>query len=334
MSLRLLSLVCCLTALSAVEPVFLADPAPFPLNDAKGGLESMLAYDDVCHLVANDGDGGRWVTAGATAESVRVVDGSPLGIQLFTVLRGTVYGAKIDSASATEKSFDLYRYDAGDNRAERLVHWILPVQDEITTMRVVVVQDHLYALFFTRVSSTTTGYQIIRSDGSQDGTEEIYRARSDFGFGPGFAAAGNHLFFTEVNGNGSEGREPHAIDVRDVEAGPVLLADIKPGDRTSGVDFSDATVVGDRIFFTASGDFTGQRLFVSDGTPAGTKRVPGLPDTGFPPTKFMGTDEELWLLAYSSEHGYEPHRTDGTTSQLVRDINPGSSSSTVGTFYE
>ncbi len=108
---------------------------------------------------------------------------------------------------------------------------------------------------------------------------------------------------------------------------PAIIKDILPG--SAGSAPSKLTLVGNRLFFTAT-NVTGERdLWVTDGTPSGTNRVttssfyptpPGEPDSL---TNVNGT---LFFQGYSPEQGLELWKAtvanNGTvTAELVKDIN-------------
>lgn len=107
-------------------------------------------------------------------------------------------------------------------------------------------------------------------------------------------------------------------------------------DATSqGRDFlQDAVALGGKLFFPAYDAPTGEELWSTDGTPAGTRIVrdiaPGAADST--PTALTPLNGKLVFAATDSAGGTEPWITDGTSSGTVRikDIVPGSSSSLAG----
>jgi ELWxxDGT repeat protein len=108
-----------------------------------------------------------------------------------------------------------------------------------------------------------------------------------------------------------------------------LVKDIAPGTFSGAV--SDLTNVNGTIFFTADDGVSGQELWKSDGTAAGTVLVKDInPGTGnsFPGflTNVNGT---LYFAATTTTDGRELWKSDGTAAGTVRvkDINAGSSSS-------
>src|SRR5262249_34612418 len=81
-----------------------------------------------------------------------------------------------------------------------------------------------------------------------------------------FAVCGQ-VFFTADDGQ--HGRELWRSD--STADGTVVIKDINPGPHQSKVTLSDtATVVDELLFFTADDGVGGERLYRSDGTPAGT----------------------------------------------------------------
>lgn len=136
-----------------------------------------------------------------------------------------------------------------------------------------------------------------------------------------FAGAQKAVFFMD---DGTSGAEPWVTDGTAV--GTVRLADVNPGagdSMTRGEEENDFvelratpvfTEVGGTMYFTARNDATGQELWATDGTPAGTRLVedvtPG-PDFGYGwGTAFRG---ELWF----GSSGPTLWKSDGTAEGTV-----------------
>src|SRR5262249_46314249 len=137
---------------------------------------------------------------------------------------------------------------------------------------------------------------------------------------------GRALFLAD---DGIHGREVWRSD--GVRGTTVLVKDTVPG-RGSPVPFDpwfDAVtaLAGGRLYFAGSAPGSGQELWTSDGTPAGTRLVkdiwPGA--DGSWPTIGASLDGILYFAAYDPDHGEELWRTDGTRSGtwLVKDLRPG-----------
>src|SRR5690606_18407212 len=97
--------------------------------------------------------------------------------------------------------------------------------------------------------------------------------------------------------------------------------------------------------FNAERPDSGWELWFSDGTPENTRLIrdiqPG-PGDGIPPPLFASRTypstarlgESLVFLADDGTSGAEPWVTDGTTAQLVADLNPGAAGSWPQDFHQ
>jgi ELWxxDGT repeat protein len=119
-----------------------------------------------------------------------------------------------------------------------------------------------------------------------------------------------------------------------------LVQDINPA--TAGSWPESLTAVGDRVFFTAEVPATGRELYVSDGTPAGTRLVKDIrPGSGgsipiSPGPHLTNVNGTLFFLANDGVHGDELWKSDGTAEGtiLVKDILPGPASPFTGDSTE
>ncbi len=110
----------------------------------------------------------------------------------------------------------------------------------------------------------------------------------------------------------------------------VLVKDIKTGGL--GANISLLKIMNDRLFFSANDGITGQEVWSSDGTAAGTTILKdvnpigdGLNNTF--PTRFSTVGSTLFFAGNDNVNGYELWKTDGTTTgtALVKDIKAGAS---------
>ncbi|RFS15332.1 ELWxxDGT repeat protein [Emticicia sp. C21] len=118
-------------------------------------------------------------------------------------------------------------------------------------------------------------------------------------------------------------------------AGTFLLKDINTPGRAS--DIKNVKVVSGKgalkAFFSANNGTLGEELWVTDGTPDGTKLVkdiyPG--SNSSLPSDFVQLQDKVLFSATEPTHGRELWITDGTEAgtELVKDIYPGSNSSFV-----
>ncbi|NMO13258.1 hypothetical protein HPC49_02700 [Pyxidicoccus fallax] len=107
--------------------------------------------------------------------------------------------------------------------------------------------------------------------------------------------------------------------------GSCLVRVLSPG--PTGLGPSEATRVGNRVFFAAEDPEHGRELWVSDGSAGGTRRVKDLwpGKTGSEPQSLLEYNGLLYFAASDPEHGRELWRSDGTDegTVLVQDLDPG-----------
>lgn len=174
-----------------------------------------------------------------------------------------------------------------------------------------------------------------RSDGTGSGTSPVPFFNQTAKSSPRnfLSINGRDLFF--VADDGIHGLEPWYWTP---ESGAVLLADIAAGQASS----SEFTVpryarIGssDLIFFRAWSSQTGDELWVTDGTPLGTRLVrdirPGV-ENGMgsePPVPF---GDAVFFWGNNGTLGAELWTSDGTAggTRLVKDIRPGPASGAFG----
>ena len=182
--------------------------------------------------------------------------------------------------------------------------------------------------------SASTGFELFTTDGSSVGTTLIKdinsgSANSD----PSeFVPLNGYLYFSAVTT--AEGRELWRTD--GTSGNTTLVKDINPGAASSNTDgnynlFSSGTF----LLFAATTPASGNELWISDGTSAGTVLLLDI-NTGNSgadssnPDHFTKVNNTILFTATDATHGNEIWKTDGTAggTVLVKDINPGSASST------
>jgi ELWxxDGT repeat protein len=194
-------------------------------------------------------------------------------------------------------------------------------------------------LYFA-ATTAAAGTELWASDGTAAGTVQVKDMQP--GAGAGFprqlAATATRLFFSADDG--STGREPWVSD--GTPAGTFRLKDIAPG-AAGGLPDDDALILGigwngaraatanGLYFFVADDGTTGQELWKSDGTPAGTVLLkdirPGA--LGSEPRALIGVGRKVFFVAADGTAGRELWVSDGTATGTVRvaDIAPGAESS-------
>ena len=148
----------------------------------------------------------------------------------------------------------------------------------------------------------------------------------------GLAVLGDSLYFTA----GSSASRHALWKVHGPTGGLSLVKHFPNG----GNGITNLAAAGGKLYFAArtAGNTVGDELYVSDGTPVGTVRLPS--NTGgsaYNPRGFTQVGGTVFFYATdgfdSASHGSELWATDGTpaNSRMVKDIVPGPNSSIVGT---
>ena len=273
-----------------------------------------------------------------------VSDGTPEGTHRLRDLRpGTAKGSSPDGFAAFGPSHVLFRAETG--RGHEL--WITDGTEAGTRLlkdidgpdrssdptALTVFDDRLYFA----AARADDGPGLWASDGSAEGTTLVAA-----GLRVEEAVAGpDRLFF--AGGDAEAPRKPWVSD--GTAAGTVMLSPLEVGEPIFSEGPAEAfahelVVLGGTLFFAEGGQRFGQRLWASDGTPAGTRVVRDLnPDWGgacaglvCPPTDYpralVAAGGRLFFVGRDDEHGAELWTSDGTEAgtTLVVDLRPGRAS--------
>ncbi|NOK06672.1 MULTISPECIES: ELWxxDGT repeat protein [Myxococcus] len=182
-------------------------------------------------------------------------------------------------------------------------------------------------MLYFGAGNASVNYGLWRSDGTAEGTVPIWGgAPMGFWFNSDLVTvAGTQIFFTVLKE--ATGNELWRTD--GTLEGTRFVRDLLPG---SGVSYIEKLwSVGDRVFFVDHA--AGQRhlLWTSDGTEEGTRVVYDATPWASPydaPIKAMAVmGERLYFAALGADDGanvgFELWTSDGNTSWLVKDIDPG-----------
>jgi ELWxxDGT repeat protein len=181
------------------------------------------------------------------------------------------------------------------------------------------------SVYFVATSSTT-GTEVWRSDGTAAGTvlmKDIFPKKG----------SSNASWLTNVNGvlyftanDGSHGYELWKSS--GTPESTVLVKDIKTEAKVSSSP-EMLTNVNGVLYFTAMDVTTGRELWKSDGTEAGTILTrdirPGTNAAGI--KNMVAVNNTLFFTASDGVYGHELWKSDGATTELVKDMTPGSSGS-------
>lgn len=172
----------------------------------------------------------------------------------------------------------------------------------------------------------SAGYRLWKTDGTEAGTVRIQATFPSWESPPKPAATDEALYFNATSGNRLRLWTCRADS--DV-ATPVEAA----GEIPSYITGSNLLVShGKRLYFAAARSYTESELWVTDGTPSGTRFVknisPAATGSLFEPP-FTAYHGEVFLAARTPETGLEIWRTDGTEegTRILRDIAPGTGDS-------
>ena len=158
------------------------------------------------------------------------------------------------------------------------------------------------------------GWSIWKTDGTRKGTVKVPTGSEIFWSNP-FPYRGK-IFFQNRDSNGAE---PWVTDL--TPSGTMMLKDTRPG-QYSGY-FKKPITMGGKVYFLAETSGYLYNLWVTDGTPAGTKRFLQSPMSDWNPVVVCGN--RLFFGAMDPLHGLEPWISDGTTAgtKILKDIRPG-----------
>ncbi len=259
-----------------------------------------------------------WISDGTAAGSVLLADIYPGTLGSTPSFGLDVGGALLFSAFDGVHGRELWKTD-GTTPGTSLVADLLTPGTTGSSLPSSLT-PHLGRLYF-EANDGVNGRELWSSDGTASGTRLL------FDLNPGPASAGIHavasfgdkLFFGSVDVLTSS---LTAVNVTDgTLAGTVQLAEFDP---PLFYTVESPTVFEDRLYFVMADQATGQELWVTDGTPAGTSLffefVPG-PGHGLPRNLFVH-EGELFFTAEHPTFGHELWKTDGTAggTVLVKDV--------------
>ena len=308
---------------------------------ASSSPANFAAYGAGFVFSATDGVTGIevWKSDGTTAGTVLAADiypgantsSSPSG---FTVLGANVYFAATDSTATTGTGRELYRYDG--TAATLVKDLYVGTSSGISgTGNMVAVGPTL----FLAGNDGTNGIELWKSDGTNAGTLLVANINT------AAAASSSPALLTPFGANvifnandGLTGIEPWVSD--GTAAGTVLLLDCAPTTLSSSPAIY--TPAGARVFFTAfdgtATTGTGRELYVTDGTPAGTKLVIDLYAgtlSGCSTIGLLAVGSNVLFAGQTLATGSEGWISDGTAAgtTLYADFWPGAGNGFPAPFY-
>jgi ELWxxDGT repeat protein len=166
--------------------------------------------------------------------------------------------------------------------------------------------------------------EVWRSDGTPAGTFRIFKNLGEAGELFGYQG---FLYFTAS-------REPFGtrrLYRAAVQGGgsPVALAQAEPAEVPQDLTDLQFTPANRRLFFKGWDADAGFDLWVTDGTPEGTRRVRRPGSASCAPDGLVAAGNRVFFSGDDGEHGRELWESDGTPggTRMVWDLNPGGFSS-------
>ena len=239
-------------------------------NSGNSSINNMVSYNGNLIFSANDNINGQelWISDGTEGGTHLIKDINPgpegSGISsifefnellFFTADNGS-NGNEIWQTDGTVEGTSILM-DIGINENSGL----------LSENRFIVFDNYFY---FLAQQNNMDSYDLWKSDGTASGTVFVKEILGN-SLGSIYGAA-TEDYFVFITDTSSKGREMWISDGTD--AGTSLLLDINPGSR-HGIPDSDYQVVasGNKVFFVAKIGFQNGKLWVTDGTEAGTHLV-------------------------------------------------------------
>ncbi len=300
-----------------------------------GGEDSSLSYFTLAHgslyfVVNGSISGERLWRSDGTAEGTRPVftdPAFPLSVRASVAFNGALY---LLASSDSGRSHHLWTSD-GTREGTQVVKTFAPGRAPFGLSRMG------ERLFFT-ADDGVHGSEPWVSDGTSAGTVMLKDLTPGSASSSlrSFAVAGSVFYFTvEVPFSGmqlwkSDGTSGGTVPLTNVPGGTIVV----PGAPRLR-DLGWLTFSGGTLFFSANDNLTGQELWKSDGTPAGTVRVKDIDPTGNASPQYLrDANGVLVFEAREPATGRELWKSDGTAEGTVRltDLPLGETGSVTGPF--
>lgn len=288
---------------------------------------------------ASDGKAGRelWISDGTLANTKMIDINPPVpgvtasdNVNYVETLFGNLIFAASDGTSAGNSGTELYISD-GTAAGTKLLKDIYPGTSSSNPSYMCRLGNYVYF----RADDGKNGTELWRTDGTAAGTVLFMDINivttTASGYPTYLTRIGDKIYFYATDG--LTGNELWVCD--GTKAGTKLVKDIYSGSSSSSPNYFARLGNTDKCVFAAydgtTGTGTGNELYITDGTAAGTKLLkdirPGGTNGSYPNyCRSMG--DKVYFAANDGTNGTELWVTDGTAAgtNMVKDIYPGSSS--------
>ncbi len=298
-----------------------------------------ISLNKTLYYVNDDGMHGKelWRSDGTADGTYMVMDINQGAVgsdpTQIMILNGKLVFAASDGKSVGNHGRELWTSDGTVSGTHMLKDINSQAQQDSDPQKLTIVNN---TLFFTADDLTGVGRELWKSDGTSAGTVMVKDINpSGDSNATELTNVDGTLFFRADGGKGT-GVELWKSD--GTESGTQMVMDINPGMKSS--DPTEFTTVGSTLYFRADGGKGfGVELWMSDGTGAGTSMVMDInPNSGDSnPTNLTEINGQLFFSATDGvkakvSHGTEAWVTDGVTTKMISDINPGKSDSNPSEF--
>lgn len=301
-------------------------------QDAKVGYD-MRAFNGALYFSADDGIRGSelWKTDGTAAGTVLLKDIN-VGSDRDSSSPGwfTEYAGALVFSAVGADGDELWKTD-GTADGTVMIRDINPGEDSSSPSDLVVFQDEIYFSASDRPDNT----ELWKSDGTRNGTVLVKDIRT----GDHSSDPGNYSGFFEFDGDLYFNARDNTTGVElwrsdGTPDGTELVLDADPDGSSWPTNF--VRFRGDLYFtaevFSSEFDTFLTHLFRVNGDTKQAELAFEMPIDLLEGVLVVG--DQMYFSGLSEDFGFEPHRTDGTTTTLLRDIMPGNRDSTPRNFFE
>ncbi|GGB92471.1 ELWxxDGT repeat protein [Dyadobacter sediminis] len=243
-------------------------------------------------------------------------DATPEGTKYITELDPDFLGTGIPFYTTEDGSIYFYSYFEGLLKINGNSRTVIKKGSYMDPIRIPEIVDVNGTLFFIVVDNSGVNY-LYQSDGTPAGTMAVANTIGTGSFSS-LEAVGNEVFF-----KGSAGQDIGLYKASNTAAITLVKT------FASGVE--NLTAAGSTLYFSANDGISGNELWKSNGSAAGTVLVeninPGAASSD--PSLFTVINGQLYFTANNGASGQELWISSGSASstELVKDIRPGSAGS-------